>query len=84
MGFYKFEGKCQEVLQLLNKLFLTDRSSTSYLENRSRRTEVSSEVFTVVPNQQGKECKKRVYCMMYIWHTSLRKYLDDVRKCWKD
>ena len=81
MGFDKFEGKCQEMLQLLNKLFPTDRFRLSYLENISRRVEVGSEVHTVVFNQQGEEYKQFVYCVMYIRHTRLRKYLADVRKC---
>ena len=81
MGFSKFEGKCQEVLQLLNKLFPTDKVRSSYLENRSRRIEVVSKVHTIVSNQHREECEKCVYCIMYIRHTRLRNVLTDVRKC---
>ena len=48
---------CQEVLQLLNKLFPTDRFRTSYLENRSRRMEVGSEVYTVVLTNRGRNAR---------------------------
>ena len=51
------------------------------LENRSRKMESGSEVYTVVSNQQGEECEKRVYCVMYIRHTWLRNHLADFRKC---
>ena len=57
MRFYKFEGECHTVCELLNKLFPTDRFRLTYVENRSRRMEVGSEVYTVVLTNRGRNAR---------------------------
>ena len=57
MRFYKVEGEYQEMLQLLDKLFQMDRFRPSYLENRSRRMEVGSKVYTVVLTNRGRNVR---------------------------
>ena len=72
------------MLQLLNEIFSIDRFRSSYLKNRSRRMVVGGNVYIVVSTQQRDNCKKCVYCVMYIRHTWSGKILTDVRKCQKD
>ena len=81
MGFSQFEGKSKG---LLNKLFPTHRFRLIYLENRSRWMNFSSVLHNVVSDKQMENCKKLMYCVMYIRHTWLRKILTDVRECQKD
>ena len=48
---------CYSVLQLLDKLFPTDRFRPNYLENRSRRMEVGIKVYPVVLIYRGRNAR---------------------------
>ena len=69
MRFYKFEGKCHTVCELLNKLFPTDRFRLTYVENRSRRMEVGSEVYTIVLTNRGRNARNVCINIVHTAHS---------------